>query len=371
MSKPIRVLQIIGLSCGGGVESVIMNYYRHVDKRKVQFDFVVHKNPLKTLVDEAISMGAKVYEVTPYTQNIIKFTYEIYKIIKDGNYQIVHSNMNSLSGFPLLAAYFAGAKVRILHNHTTDTKEEGLRTTIKRLLRPFAKVFANQNWACSKLAGEWMYGKEAVENEKVTIINNAIDLDKFAFNKDKRDEFRKKLGVEGKFVVGHVGRFMKQKNHEFLIDIFAEVAKEKENAVLILIGDGPLMGLIKEKVSNLNLNDKVNFLGVRSDVADLYNVMDLFVLPSFYEGLPVVGVESQANGLPILCSNNVTNEVVLSKAIELLDLGSGSKYWSEVVLRSSVYGRIETREEIAKIGFSIGEESKNLESIYRSLLLRM
>ena len=366
MSEPIRVLQIIGLSCGGGVEAVIMNYYRHIDKSKVQFDFVVHENPLKSFADEAKSMGANVYEVTPYTKNILKFTYEIYRIIKEGNYKIVHSNMNSLSGFPLLAAYLAGAKVRILHNHTTDTKEEGLRTTIKRVLRPFAKAFANQSWACSKLAGEWMYGKEAVENGDVTVINNAIDLDKFAFNQKKCNGLRKELGLEDKFVVGHVGRFMKQKNHEFLIDVFAEVFKDKENAVLLLIGEGPLMELIKDKVSRLNLNDKVIFLGVRSDVADLYNVMDVFVLSSFYEGLPVVGVECQANGLPFLCSSNVTKEVVFSTAIELFDLNVGATQWAKKTIVMGNTGRIETRSDIKAAGFDIRVESRKLEERYLS-----
>ena len=366
MKEPIRVLQIIGLSCGGGVESVIMNYYRHLDKEKVQFDFIVHKEPLQSFVEEARSMGAKVYEITPYNQNIFKFTYEIFKIIKKGNYRIVHSNMNSLSGLPLLAAYLAGTQVRILHNHTTDTKEEGFRTTIKRMLRPFAKVFANQYWACSKLAGEWMYGKKAVENGRVTVINNAIDLDKFAFNQVKRDELRKEFGLEGKFVVGHVGRFMKQKNHEFLIDVFAEVIKQKENAILLLIGDGPLMGSIKDKVSKLKLNDKVIFLGVRSDVADWYNVMDVFLLPSFYEGLPVVGVECQANELPFICSDNVTKEIVLSKAIELLSLNNSKEQWAEKAIKVGVIGRIQTRIDIEKIGFDIKVVSKKLEICYCS-----
>ena len=169
VSTPIRVLQIMGIVESGGVEAVILNYYRHIDKNKVQFDFVMHKGSNPNYIEEVVRMGARVYEITPYTQNIIKFTYEIYSIIKEGNYKIVHSNMNSLSGFPLMAACFAGAKVRILHNHTTDSEAEGLRTKVKRLLRPFAKLFANKYWACSKLAAEWMYGKKLVENNKVTI----------------------------------------------------------------------------------------------------------------------------------------------------------------------------------------------------------
>ena len=363
-SKPIRVLQIMGIVCAGGVESVIMNYYRKIDKSKVQFDFVVHKKPLKSFVDEAEIMGAKVYEVTPYTKNIFAFTYEIYKIIKSGHYNIVHSNMNSLSGFPLLAAWLAGARVRILHNHTTDTRAEGLRTVLKRTLRPFAKMFANKYWACSKLAAEWMYGKQAVNSGKVTIINNAIDLTKYAFNQEKRNKLRNELGLEGKFVVGHVGRFMKQKNHDFLIDIFSEVVKQKHNAVLMLIGEGPLKESISAKVSFLHLQNKVMFLGVRNDVADLYNAMDAFVLPSLYEGLPVVGVEVQANGLPFLCSDKVTNEILISDSIKLLSLSIGATKWTNEILSAKRTTFAETLKSMQKSGFDISNEAGKLEKMY-------
>lgn len=366
-TNPVRVLQIMGIVESGGVEAVIMNYYRHIDKTKVQFDFVMHKGGNPNYIAEVESMGAKVYEVTPYTQNIIEFTYEIYKIIKEGNYKIVHSNMNSLSGFPLLAAYFAGAKVRIMHNHTTDTKEEGFRTTIKRVLRPFAKAFANRNWACSKLAGEWMYGKEAVENNKVTVINNAIDLDKFAFNQEKRDELRKQLGLEGKFVVGHVGRFMKQKNHEFLIDIFAEVVKQKENAVLLLIGEGPLMESIKSKVNALSLAGKVIFLGVRSDVADLYNVMDVFVFPSLYEGLGMVAVEAQVNGLLVVASTEVPEEAKITGDILFVGLGVGAEVWAYKTLEGQYENRMKNDMTVINDSFDIRVESRKLEERYLHL----
>lgn len=365
--KTVRVLQIIGLACGGGVESVIMNYYRNIDKDKVQFDFVVHKNPLKSFVDEAEKYGGKVYEVTPYKKNIFAFTYEIYKIIKNGHYNIIHSNMNSLSGFPLFAAWLAGARVRILHNHTTDTKAEGLRTVLKRMLRPFAKMFANKYWACSKFAAEWMYGKKAVDAGKVTIINNAIDLDKFAFNQEKRDKLRKELGLEGKFVIGHVGRFMKQKNHEFLIDIFAEVAKQKDNAVLLLIGDGPLVESIKNKVGNFHLADKVLFLGVRNDVADLYNVMDVFLFPSLYEGLGMVAVEAQVNGLSVVASTEVPVEAKVSDNIKWLTLNMEAKKWEKEILSVKRVPLAETLKSMQKAGFDISIEARKLENEYLTI----
>lgn len=363
LEKTIRVLQILGIVANGGVEAVIMNYYRNIDKRKIQFDFVVHNDADENYIKEILSMGAKVYKVTPYNQNVFKFMYEIYHIIKSNQYQIVHSNMNALSGFALLPAYLAGAKIRILHNHTTDSKEEKLRSLIKRVLRPFAKLFANQYWACSKLAAEWMYGKNAVINGRVTIINNAINLEKFKFNKEKREGLRKEFCLENCFVIGHVGRFMKQKNHEFLIEIFNEVLKQKNNAKLLLIGDGNLKSLIEAKVQNLGIEKAVIFLGVRNDVADLYNAMDVFILPSLYEGLPVVGVEVQANGLPFICSDKVTDEILLTDNIKLLSLRQPKTEWCDAILNTERKEVINIEKTLLK-NFDIKNESKKLKNLY-------
>ena len=208
--QPIRVLQIIGITNGGGVEAVILNYYEHIDRTKVQFDFVVHKD--SPVVTERVErLGGKVYKVVPYQKNIFAFMHDIYCIIKDNHYTIVHSNMNTLSAFSLFAAWLAGAKVRILHNHSTSVPSETKRNIMKIILRPLAKLFANQYFACSRLAAEWMYGKKAVDEGKITIINNAINLDKYAFNKEKRKTLRNQLGIdENTFVVGHVGRVPKK-----------------------------------------------------------------------------------------------------------------------------------------------------------------
>ena len=362
--EPVRVLQIIGIACNGGVESVILNYYRHIDKSKVQFDFVVHKNPSENFVKEVKKGGGRLYEVTPYMKNVFAFTYEIYKIIRDGRYEIVHSNMNSLSGFPLFAAWLAGAKVRILHNHTTDNKAEGMRTILKRVLRPFAKLFANQYWACSELAARWMYGDKALSTGQITIIPNAIDLKKFAFNQEKRDILRSQLGIEAELVIGHVGRFMKQKNHDFLIDIFAEVVKEKPDAKLLLIGEGPLENEIKVKVKSLSLKNNVLFLGVRSDVADLYNVMDIFVLPSFYEGLPVVGVEAQANGLKCLFSEHVTRESRLLQSTEFLALSDLTNWKYKIIHGIIMRNNYTDRENNSVKRFSIEASAIELQGMY-------
>ena len=365
--KPIRVLQIIGDVVGGGVEQVILNYYRHIDRNEVQFDFILHNGALKSYVDNIESLGGKVYKIIPYKSNPVKTVLEMYKIMK-GNYQIVHSNMNALSVFPLFAAYLAGVPVRILHNHSTDTKAEPLRTFVKHLLRPFARLFANQYWACSRLAGEWMYGKKAVKEGKVTIINNAIDLKKFSFDEKKRSKFRDELGLQDCFVIGHVGRFMKQKNHDFLVDIFAEISKKQENARLLLVGDGPLKTEIEDKVKAIGLEEKVIFTGVRSDVADLYNAMDVFVFPSLYEGLGMVAVEAQANGLPVISSTEVPKEAKISDAIKFEALSNTKSFWTKDILDCVNQRNIGSVDaEISHSEFDIRVEAKKLGKRYKKL----
>lgn len=333
MKEPIRVLQIIGIVAGGGVESVIMNYYENVDRSKVQFDFIVHDDNKIDITQKVEAMGGKVYKVTPYYKNPIAFTYEIYKVIKKFHYRIVHSNMNTLSAFSLFAAWAAGVPIRILHNHSTSSPGETKRNIMKFILRPLARLFANHYLACSRFAGDWMYGQKMMDSGKVTVINNAIDLKKYAFNLQKRKVLRKKLGVADEFVVGHVGRFMYQKNHDFLIDIFAEAHRKIPQMVLLLIGDGPLREGIEEKVRGLNLIENVRFLGVRDDVQDLYNAMDLFILPSHYEGLGMVGVEAQANGLNVLASTAVPDEMKFTNLVQFEDLKNDTSKWSDRIIQ--------------------------------------
>ena len=366
--EPIRVLQIIGFVCGGGVEAVIMNYYRNIDRNKIQFDFIIDGYEKTALDKEISSLGGKVYKVEPYTKNPFKNIYQIYRIVKDNNYQIVHSNMNTLSVFSLFAAWLAGAKVRILHNHSTAVKSEKLRSAMKYILRPFAPIFANKYMACSKLAGEWIYGKKKMEEGKVKILNNAIDVDDFAYNPRLREKLRWDLNIDkDTLVIGHVGRFMYQKNHDFLIDIFKEIYKQKNNSLLLLIGDGPLRATIEAKVQNYGLKDCVKFLGLRKDVKDLYNVMDVFVLPSWYEGLPVVSVEAQANGLPCFVSDKVSKECYLSSSMHFISLDKNAGDWSKKILGSNITRNKNAKQELIVNNFEIRNEAKKLINIYNEL----
>lgn len=368
--EPVRVLQIIGIVCGGGVEAVIMNYYRHINRNKIQFDFVLDGYEKTALDDEIKSLGGRVYHVEPYKKNIFRYMSQIYHIIRDNHYDIVHSNMNTLSVFSLFPAWLAGAHQRILHNHSTAVRSEGMRSVMKMVLRPFAPLFANRYAACSRLAGDWMYGKKMMDSGKVTIINNAIDLDEYAFSQELREKYRQELNIPADaFVVGHVGRFMYQKNHAFLIDVFREVARQNPKAILMLVGDGELRPEIEQKVASYNLTDKVRFLGLRKDVKKLYNCMDVFVLPSWYEGLPVVSVEAQANGLSSVFSDQVTKESRLTKSASFLSLTDGALIWATCILHMHNARNTNALKELRDVGFDIKERAAFLEGWYDKKLI--
>ena len=295
--EPIRIAQIVGKWIGGGVEAVVMNYYRHLDHSKIQFDFICDDDSTNIPYDEIEKLGGKVILIPPY-QKVFKYQRELRRVLRDGKYKIVHSHINTLSVFPLYAAKKVGVPVRIAHSHSTTNKKEWKKNLLKQVLRPFSKKYATNYMCCSELAGRWLFGDKAYDEGKVYLLNNAIDLDKFKYDKKIKDKKRKELGIkEDTIVIGHIGRFVAQKNHTFLIDIFNQFHKKEKNSILLLAGQGPLQEEIKNKVRELGLDDSVRFLGQRNDANELYQVFDVFLLPSLYEGLPVVGVEAQASGL--------------------------------------------------------------------------
>lgn len=367
-NKPIRVAQIIGKWLGGGVESVVMNYYRNIDRSKIQFDFICDEDSTNIPYAEIESLGGKVILIPPY-QKVIKYHKELKRVLKEGNYKIVHSHINTLSVFSLFAAKCAGVPVRIAHSHSTTNKKEKNKNLMKQLLRPFSKVFATDYMCCSELAGRWLFGDKEYDKENVYLLNNAIDLDKFKYDEVVRRKKRKELNIDDDtLVIGHVGRFVEQKNHRFLIDIFNEVHKQNEKSILLLVGQGPLMEKIKEKVKSLGIEDSVKFLGQRNDISELYQAFDVFCLPSLYEGLPVVGVEAQATGLLCLFSDDMTKEIKVLESTSFLSLEQSAKEWAEILLKSiENFERKDTTIEFFNNGFDIKMEVKKLIKIYLKL----
>ena len=325
--KPIVVAQIMGKWFGGGVEAVIMNYYRNIDRSKVQFDFICDEDSTNIPYDEIKKLGGRVIICPPY-QKIFEYERFLIDLFKKKKYKIVHSNINTLSIFPLRAAKKAGVPIRIAHSHSTTNKKEWKKNLMKQVLRPFSKKYATDYFACSELAGRWLFGDKTFEQGKVTIINNAIDLDKFKYDEKIRKEKRKELNInDDTLVVGHIGRFVAQKNHTFLIDIFNELHKKEKNSILLLIGQGPLMGEIKQKVETIGISDSVKFLGQRDDVNELYNAMDLFLFPSLYEGLGMVLIEAQANGLPCITSTVVPKIADIANNVQFYGLNDSIDIW--------------------------------------------
>lgn len=363
--QPIRVGQIIGKYLGGGVEAVVMNYYRNIDRSKIQFDFICDEDSTDIPYEEIKRLGGRVILVPPY-QKIFKYNKALTKIFKKNNYKIVHSHINTLSVFPLRIAKKCGVPVRIAHSHSTTNKKEWKKNLIKQILRPFSKVYATDYMCCSELAGRWLFGNKEYDKGNVYLLNNAIDLEKFKYDKKIRKIKRKELEIDDDvIVIGHIGRFVAQKNHTFLIDIFNEVHKKNEKSILLLIGKGPLQEEIKEKVKRLSLENSVKFLGQRSDVNELYQAMDVFVLPSLYEGLPVVGVEAQATGLLCELSDDMTKETKVLNTTRFISLDESSREWAKIILLDyNAYLRMNTKNEITKNNFNIKEEVVKLENKY-------
>jgi glycosyltransferase involved in cell wall biosynthesis len=327
---PLRVAHVVGKMVGGGVEAVAMNYYRYVDRDRIQFDFLVDGDSTVVPQAEIESLGGRVIMVPPY-QQIAKYIPSLVSIFRDNGYQVVHSHLNALSVCPLLAATIAGVPVRIAHSQSTAGGGELMRNALKYSLRSLSRVFATHYLACSERTGEWLFGAGAMGRGEVHIVPNAIELRRFSYREDVRERLRQELGLAGHFVLGHVGRFTNQKNHSFLIDILVSVLKREPSAVLLLVGDGALRPLIEQKVEHLGLGDRVRFLGMRSAV-ELYQAMDVFVLPSFYEGYPVVGVESQATGLPGVYAHEVGHDSRLLPATRFMSLKQSAEEWAATVL---------------------------------------
>jgi glycosyltransferase EpsF len=331
---PLRVAHIMGKMARGGVEAVVMNYYRHIDRTSVQFDFIVDGDSDFIPYDEVQSLGGRVFTVPPY-QRVFAYHNALLRLFRRGGYRVAHSHLNTLSLFPLWAASRAGVPVRVAHSHSAAGKGEAVRNSIKYALRPLSGLFPTHYCACSEYAGRWLFGDKLYDSGGVRLIKNAIDTPKFMFDPQIREEVRARLGVAGSLVLGHVGRFTPQKNHAFLLDIFSRVHAARPDSVLLLIGGGQAEGELRNKAERLGLAGSVRFLGVRDDVHRLLQGFDVFALPSLYEGLPVAGVEAQCAGLPCVMSDRITAEALIGGSSVRLPLEAGCEAWARMILQKA------------------------------------
>lgn len=357
----IRILQVVTHMNRGGLETMLMNYYRNIDRTQIQFDFLTHRDYDGDYGKEIVSLGGKIYHLprlNPFSRIYKKSLAEFFE--QHHEYRIIHVHQDCMSAVILKIAKKANIEVRIAHSHTTS-QDKNLKYLVKMYYRHQIPHFSTHLFACSVDAGKWMFG-----NHKFTVLNNAIDAEKFRFDVIKRTIIRDRLQIqEGELLVGHVGRFCYPKNHSFLIEIF-NVIRKKISSKLILVGDGELKKNIEQKVRTYGLTDEVIFTGVISDVSEIMQAMDVFVFPSNYEGLGITLIEAQASGLPCLISDRVPLECRITDLIKQIPLTESSEEWADQVIKSAKMERKSTFLEIRNAGFDIQENAKHLQNFYYS-----
>lgn len=368
MEKPFRILHVLGGLNSGGAETMIMNIYRNIDRSEIQFDFVIHTNEKCAYNDEINELGGRIYTVPSYVgKNHFKYkkTWELF-FNNHQEYKIIHGHMRSTAAIYLRIAKKHGL-ITIAHSHSTASRGNKAQQLVKNIMQFPIRYIADYLFACSDEAGKWLFGKNAIKKDNYKIIKNAIDVETYVFNEARRNEIRKALGIEDKFVVGHVGSFTYPKNHKFLIDVFYQVQMQNKNSILLLVGDGELIPQIEKQINSLGIKDKVIFTGVVPNVNDYMQAMDAFVFPSLFEGLGMAVIEAQAAGLPCIVSDTLPNEVFITDLIEALPLSILTKVWAESIVKSIKYTKKNTINEIKKAGFDIAEEAKEIEDIYKFL----
>lgn len=355
--KPIRVLQVITGMGSGGAEKFLMNMYRNIDRNLVQFDFLLRSNDI-IYEDEIKALGGRIFYTSEFPKHFIKNQREVRKILQENMFDAIHIHANAfLYVTPLIEAKRVGISCRFFHSHSTSSKLR-LFEPIHLINRIYFRHLVTYRVACSGEAAVWMFGQPC------TVINNAIDLDEFTFNEESREKIRKELNIAPEqFVLGHVGRFLPVKNHKFIIEVFKEILKDNPAAVLVLVGEGELFNEIKIKIENDNLSDSVRMLGARNDVNEILSALDYFIFPSLYEGLPLTLIEAQANGLPTLVSENITQQLMITDLISNKNISQGAAKWAEFINNDAKQRRFYT-DKIQEAGFDIRTEAKRLQNIY-------
>nr|WP_274619257.1 glycosyltransferase family 1 protein [Bifidobacterium amazonense] len=368
----MRVLNVTTVLRAAGIESFIMNMYRHMDRDQVQYDFMVMRNEKEYYDNEICKLGGRKYTISvPFNNTLIRIIIEsfmLYFFLRKNKYRIVHIHATtSLRAFYLLAAKMAGVPVRIYHSHSAYVSgKSSVKLRIYQWCRSHITRWATDYFACSTAAAEWVFDSHIISQKKYELMPNGIDVDKFRFNQLSRNEIRQELNINDDFVVAHTGRFLDQKNHSFLIDVFSEIHVQNPNSRLLLLGTGELVKSIQQKVDRLGLSDRVIFLGVRSDVDKILSSADCYVMPSLYEGLPVAAVEAECSGLPCFLSDNITKEVALTSKTYFLPLNLGAKQWAQYVYQhSSDSLRHDESEVIAEHGYDVKEVASKLQSFYQ------
>lgn len=365
MAETIRVLHVLGSMNLGGAESRIMDLYRTIDREKIQFDFLVHDSREGFFDREIAELGGHIYYVPRFkVYNYLSYKRAMKRFFAGHSaFGAVHGHMTSTASIYLPIAKRAGIPMTIAHARSAGV-DKGIKGKITKWMRkPLAKR-ADYCFACSRLAGEAVYGEKYVKAGKVKILPNAIETSKYAYNAEMREKMREKLGLSWAYIIGHVGRFHYAKNHEFLVEIFAEIRKHRNDAVLLLLGEGALMPSVKEKAAKLGLERSVIFMGNQSDIVKYYQAMDYLVFPSRFEGMPGTVVEAQAAGLPCLISDSISEEVKVTELVRFASLTEAPGVWAHTVYTHREHERKDRVSALIKAGFDVHTQASWYEKFY-------
>lgn len=359
-----RILHVFGTLNRGGAETLVMNIYRNIDRNKIQFDFVVHHEEEGAYEEEVRKLGGKVYRVPNYKgTNHFAYKKAWDELLKNHpEYKIVHCHKESIVSLVMDSASKNG-RIAIAHSHNTQNIP-GFKGKVMDVLNKNVDAKADYRFACSVDAGYWMFGRD----KDFTVIDNGIEVENFSYNPDIRSKIREKLGFSDKKVLGHIARFNKQKNHSFLIDIFADLLKEDDDYLLVLAGVGDLKDDIEKKVEDLGIEDKVKFLGSIGYVNELLQAIDIFILPSLYEGLAVSTIEAQAAGLKCLLADTIDKNSKITDLVEFIPIDQGTGPWIKAIHKALPYQREDTSKMIKKAGFDIRETAEKLSEFYLNLI---
>ena len=363
-----RIAVIMGKMHSGGKKNLVMEYYRHIDRNKIQFDFICDEDSNAIPTDEIESLGGRVYVIPPY-QKIFANIKAITRICRENKYKIVHGYNGTMNIFSLYAAWRAGVPVRINESismaHSADKK-----TILKNVLKPFSRCFSTHYMANGEECGKWQFGKLYAQG-KVAIFKTVINTEENKFDPVLREQCRKEFGLEGNVVIGHIGRLTAQKNTLFIIDIFNEIAKIEDKAKLLIIGDGELREAMLVKIEEYGIKDKVLYLGRREDIKQFYNAMDAFLLPSLYEGLPVVGVEAECCGLPMFFSEEIPKESSPCDDLGMfIGLDRSASEWAHSVKNKiEKVNRTDHSDSVKNAGFDSSVEAEKLLKYYEKMII--
>lgn len=360
--KKIRIAMIMNDFNMNGISMVVLNYCRHIDRNNFDVTIITGAPVAQPNAEECERLGINVKILPSRKESSAKFYLALFKEISRKKYDIVHVHGNSAMITPeLFISFVKRVKVRIAHSHNSTCDHMKMH----KLLLPFFNMFHNHGFACSSLAGNWLF-----KNGKFDVIPNGFNVERFRFDPELRTETRRKLGLEDKFIIGHIGRFNNQKNHPFLLDVFEQCAASNKNIHLVLVGNGPDYDKIKALIDKHPYRERIVLYGETSHTEEVYNAMDVFVFPSKYEGLGIVLLEAQISGLPCVTSDVVPPEAIISENTAALSLDAGAAEWSRRILsmcennREEVYAR--NSDAIQK--YNITKNVRDLENIYSSLI---